>query len=101
MICAQAVQRNICLSNGWGGCAATQVTVIESKPICAAADLRLLTQPELQTLITQSTTSTTQTTPEFEPVTISKVFSAGFVIVVLFFLIGRGVGQVLRLIRFG
>lgn len=32
---------------------------------------------------------------------VAQVFSAGFGVVVLFFMLGRGVGQVLRLIRNG
>ena len=36
-----------------------------------------------------------------DPATVFAVFSASFSVAVLFFLVGRGAGTVLRLIRFG
>ena len=88
MICAQAVQRNICIPNWANACQSMQVTLIESKPTCANGDLRIFSEPELQALITQATTSTTEPLPQFDSVAITKVFSAGFAIVVLFFWLG-------------
>lgn len=40
-------------------------------------------------------------TPQLDPVDVAQVFGVGFSVVVLFFLVGRGVGEVLRLIRRG
>lgn len=39
--------------------------------------------------------------PNIDSADVAQVFSAGFGVVVLFFMLGRGVGQVLRLIRSG
>jgi len=39
--------------------------------------------------------------PQLNTSDVTKVFGMGFCIVVLFFLVGRGVGEVLRLIRRG
>lgn len=38
---------------------------------------------------------------ELDPVTVGAVFSIAFSVVVLFYLVARGAGSVLRLIRFG
>lgn len=47
-------------------------------------------------------TTTTPTNPiPLDPGTVFAVFSASFSVAVLFFLVARGVGTVLRLIRFG
>lgn len=40
-------------------------------------------------------------TPQLNPGDVAQAFGMGFGVVVLFFLIGRGVGEVLRLIRHG
>lgn len=100
MICAQAVQRNICTPNWANACQPTQVTFFELKATCAAGDLVLHSQAELQALIQQGS-QTDEAIPTFDPAAISQVFGSGFGVVVLFFLVGRGIGQVLRLIRFG
>lgn len=41
------------------------------------------------------------TTPQLNPGDVAQAFGMGFGVVVLFFLVGRGVGEVLRLIRHG
>ena len=100
MVCAQAVQRNICTPNWANACQPTQVTLLELKASCAAGDLVLHSQAELQALIQQSA-QTNEPIPAFDPAAITQIFSTGFGVVVLFFLVGRGIGEVLRLIRFG
>lgn len=100
MICAKSVEREICTPTWALTCRKTTVTVLEVQSSCSKGDLVLHTQAQLQAVI-QQTPQTTQTVPQFEPATVAKVFSAGFGVVVLFFLVGRGVGQVLRLLRYG
>lgn len=39
--------------------------------------------------------------PQLNPADVAQAFGIGFGVVVLFFLVGRGVGEVLRLIRHG
>lgn len=39
--------------------------------------------------------------PQLDPGDVAQAFGMGFGVVVLFFLVGRGVGEVLRLIRHG
>jgi hypothetical protein len=39
--------------------------------------------------------------PQLNPTDVAQAFGIGFGVVVLFFLVGRGVGEVLRLIRHG
>ena len=39
--------------------------------------------------------------PQLDPGDVAQAFGMGFGVVVLFFLVGRGVGEVLRLIRQG
>lgn len=39
--------------------------------------------------------------PQLDPGDVTQAFGMGFGVVVLFFLVGRGVGEVLRLIRHG
>lgn len=39
--------------------------------------------------------------PQLDPKEVAQVFGMGFGVVVLFFVVGRGVGEVLRLIRKG
>lgn len=39
--------------------------------------------------------------PQLNPHDVAQAFGMGFGVVVLFFLVGRGVGEVLRLIRHG
>lgn len=49
----------------------------------------------------QQTTTTPADPIPLDPATVFAVFSASFSIAVLFYLVARGVGSVLRLIRFG
>lgn len=49
----------------------------------------------------QQTTATTAEPVPLDPGTVFAVFSASFSVALLFFLFARGVGTVLRLIRFG
>lgn len=49
----------------------------------------------------QQTTTTPADPIPLDPATVFAVFSASFSIAVLFYLVARGVGTVLRLIRFG
>lgn len=51
-------------------------------------DLRALQQPD-------------NAIPQLDPGDVAQAFGIGFGVVVLFFLVGRGVGEVLRLIRHG
>lgn len=39
--------------------------------------------------------------PQLDPATVAQAFGIGFGVIVLFFLVGRGVGEILRLIRHG
>lgn len=49
----------------------------------------------------QQTTATAAEPVPLDPATVLAVFSASFSVALLFFLVARGVGTVLRLIRFG
>ena len=63
-----------------------------------------LSCPVVQQIIIQTTEAQLTNSggiPELDAFDVSQVFSLGFGVVVLFFLVGRGVGQVLRLIRYG
>lgn len=51
---------------------------------------------DIQALASQDTAF-----PQLNPNDVAKVFGVGFGVVILFFLVGRGVGEVLRLIRRG
>ncbi|WP_272971096.1 hypothetical protein [Comamonas terrigena] len=51
---------------------------------------------DLQALTRQDTAL-----PQLNPNDVAQAFGMGFGVVVLFFLVGRGVGEVLRLIRHG
>ncbi len=65
---------------------------------CPAAQ-RTSVQTTLESL-QQAGTASADPIP-LDPATVFAVFSASFSVAVLFFLVARGVGTVLRLIRFG
>ena len=49
----------------------------------------------------QALQQTSATVPSLDSAAVAQVFGLGFGVVVLFFVVGRGVGEVLRLIRHG
>lgn len=94
MKCGEIVTKNICTGNlpGSPRCVFSSVTYIEVKATttCSATDITLLTFEEYS-----------QPFPQLDPATVGKVFSIGFTTVLLCYLIARGVGVVLNLIRTG
>ncbi len=70
----------------WGSAAAAQCPDALRREI--AIDLQALQQPG-------------NAIPQLNPGDVAQAFGLGFGVVVLFFLVGRGVGEVLRLIRHG
>lgn len=70
----------------WGSAVAAQCPDAYRKEI--AIDLHMLQQSG-------------NSLPQLDPNDVAQAFGLGFGVVVLFFLVGRGVGEVLRLIRNG
>lgn len=70
----------------WGSAVAAQCPEAFRKEV--AIDLTVLQQPA-------------NALPELDPKDVAQVFGMGFGVVVLFFLVGRGIGEVLNLIRRG
>lgn len=68
----------------WGSAVAAQCPDSLRKEI--AVDLEVLQQ-------------SSNAIPQLDPADVAQAFGVGFGVVVLFFLLGRGVGQVLNLIR--
>lgn len=103
MRCGQLVSEIICVAQNMNAnsCSLKKVTLIEVKATttCATSDMVLLTDSEL-------TARTAQTTayaplPTLDPVDVSTVFFVGFSTVLTCFLVARGAGTILNLIRRG
>lgn len=53
----------------------------------------------IQTSVEQLTETATQPFPKLDPASVGQIFSFGFGLVMLFFLVSRGAGVVLQMIR--
>jgi len=94
MRCGQIVTENICMAVNANSnrCTFKTVTLINIKTstVCSENDIALMNYEEYL-----------EPFPKLDHVTVGTVFSIGFTTVLLCYLIARGVGVVLNLIRTG